>query len=537
MPEFLTRISNQLTEFWNKFTNKQKIQMIATVAIAIIALVVLVVILNRPNYVLLQGDIEPGDVNKIVSSLEAAGIENQVGDDTRSVYVLAGDKSNATLALASDGILTSDEMSLSTLFDNSIMTTDAERSIKYQEFAESELAKSIEMIDVIDDAQVELVMPDMDTTILDDVRQAKASIIVTSNGQVEDSIVESIAKFVATSVDNLELSNVTVIDSVGRLLFDGESVSDNMNNISSKVEYEMQKELVVKNNVRSILLSAGEYDDANVTVDLVIDFDELQRVTTTHTTQDGTNAGIIDSDSTYTEESTNTGATGAPGTDVNGVTDTMVADGGESTVTIEERNVTYTYDTDVATAVKAIGGVLYDQSTVTVSLTKYTTYNQEILENQADGPLQDTTWDEFKYNIESQGRTKIENIDQDIVDMVRMASNVDNVIVVAYEAPKFIDKPVQTTNVRDYVLIGIIVGMILLLGYAVYKGTEPVEIQETEPELSVEDMLATTKDKTELESIEFDGKSDARVQIESFVDNNPDAVALLLRNWLNEDWE
>jgi flagellar M-ring protein FliF len=79
--------------------------------------------------------------------------------------------------------------------------------------------------------------------------------------------------------------------------------------------------------------------------------------------------------------------------------------------------------------------------------------------------------------------------------------------------------------------------MKLLLGYAVYKGTEPVEIREIEPELSVEEMLASTRQVSDLDSIEFDGKSDARVQIENFVEDNPDAVALLLRNWLNEDWE
>ena len=86
-------------------------------------------------------------------------------------------------------------------------------------------------------------------------------------------------------------------------------------------------------------------------------------------------------------------------------------------------------------------------------------------------------------------------------------------------------------------LIGIIVIMVSLLGYAIYRGTSPVEITEIEPELSVEDMLETTKVGQELDNIEFDGKSEERVVIEKFVDDNPEAVALLLRNWLNEDWE
>ena len=41
----------------------------------------------------------------------------------------------------------------------------------------------------------------------------------------------------------------------------------------------------------------------------------------------------------------------------------------------------------------------------------------------------------------------------------------------------------------------------------------------------------------ELEEIGFDDRSEARKMIEKFVDEKPEAVATLLRNWLNEDWE
>ena len=66
---------------------------------------------------------------------------------------------------------------------------------------------------------------------------------------------------------------------------------------------------------------------------------------------------------------------------------------------------------------------------------------------------------------------------------------------------------------------------------------KPVEVTELETELSVESLLATTKENQQLEEIEFNDKSSAREQIEKFVDENPEAVANLLRNWLNEEWE
>ena len=61
-------------------------------------------------------------------------------------------------------------------------------------------------------------------------------------------------------------------------------------------------------------------------------------------------------------------------------------------------------------------------------------------------------------------------------------------------------------------------------------------MEEIEPELSVETLLETTKE-AELEDIGMNEKSEARILIEKFVDENPEAVASLLRNWLSDEWE
>jgi flagellar M-ring protein FliF len=52
-------------------------------------------------------------------------------------------------------------------------------------------------------------------------------------------------------------------------------------------------------------------------------------------------------------------------------------------------------------------------------------------------------------------------------------------------------------------------------------------------------LLETTKqaEQEDLEDIGYNEKSEIRVLIEKFVDENPEAVASLLRNWLNEEWE
>ena len=39
-----------------------------------------------------------------------------------------------------------------------------------------------------------------------------------------------------------------------------------------------------------------------------------------------------------------------------------------------------------------------------------------------------------------------------------------------------------------------------------------------------------------LENIELEETSETKKMIEKFVDENPEAAANLLRNWLNEEW-
>ena len=86
--------------------------------------------------------------------------------------------------------------------------------------------------------------------------------------------------------------------------------------------------------------------------------------------------------------------------------------------------------------------------------------------------------------------------------------------------------------------IALAVLIFALLGFVVFRSTRKQNEEEEEPELSVDALLQSTADASEdMEDIGYSEKSETRLLIEKFVDENPDAAALLLRNWLNEDWE
>ena len=84
--------------------------------------------------------------------------------------------------------------------------------------------------------------------------------------------------------------------------------------------------------------------------------------------------------------------------------------------------------------------------------------------------------------------------------------------------------------------IGLIILILGLLGFVVFRSMRPEKTEEPEEELSLDGLLQSTQEAQGLEDIDLEDRSEVRMLIEKFVDESPDAVANLLRNWLNEDW-
>ena len=53
---------------------------------------------------------------------------------------------------------------------------------------------------------------------------------------------------------------------------------------------------------------------------------------------------------------------------------------------------------------------------------------------------------------------------------------------------------------------------------------------------STESSGSVATQEHQVEDIDLETKSEIRLMVEKFVDENPDASAQLLRNWLNEEW-
>jgi flagellar M-ring protein FliF len=280
------------------------------------------------------------------------------------------------------------------------------------------------------------------------------------------------------------------------------------------------------------LFGTNEFNQIEVATNISMDFSQTE--ITKHeyyTPDDEHDQGLLSHEEIYQSNATD-GTGGIPGTDSNSETDAYISDSSGTNTTTYERKSDYVPNEKIESTKGATGTIVYSSSSVSVAAVKYRVVREADVKLQ--GLLDGISWEEYK--LANNERTKLE-VDDDFINMVANATGIPskNITFVAYEEVQFIDDTPTTVNYKNIIQILLIVIILALLAFVVIMSLRTKKEVEEEEELAVEDLLQSTQVE-ELESIETEQKSEARKLIENFVDENPEAVATLLRNWLDEDW-
>lgn len=538
MLERLKTIQTKIVEFWNRFTSKQKTLIISITAAVIFTLVALIVMLNRTKYVELVTFENTTDAAAAKEILLEVGISPQISGNGLVFSVDEKKESDARLALGENNIATNKDSSIEDLFSSSISETDHERKLREKIYTQRQIGKDLQVIEGVKQASVQITLPDTSNALLNSTKEATASVMLVTTKDFKEEGVESIANFVATSLGNTDTNRIRIIDQNGTLLFGGDNDTTTIaGKASAVVKITDQVTSGLEDRVRSLLVNSGIYNDAEVAANLDVDLDD-QFIEDIHHYTDDTEEDTGPKTRYYYYSAENTdGVSGIPGTDSNDnvVNDYEILNGSAANSNANVIEEEYNDSVTTTRTQKAIGTVNTDNSSVAVMLSKYVIYDEAKMKKA--GQLKGTDFETFQ---EENSEKKPIEIDQDTYTMVEKATgiSVDNIKIQAFEVPLFYPKETTPAAVAaNYLQLILAVLIVALLCFVVFKGMKPVEVTELEPELSVEALLATTKENQTLEDIEFSDKSATRQQIERFVDENPEEVALLLRNWLNDDWD
>lgn len=533
MDEKLKDIQKKAVDFWKKYDKKQKTLIVSITAAVLITLIILAVVLTRPTYKLLiecEDTVEAADVT---DALEENGIAYTTENEGLNIYVEEEKHVAATYLIAQDGIVARAFTVEAYMESVSFSTTSEDSQRLWQKYLEDNMRLALEEFDYVKSADVMFTIPENKLTVLEDDEETYVSVKLELKKSVPEGAGLSMAKFIATAVGNPTTNNITIIDDSGKTIFQGSENYTYNGAISITLQDAIRERFYNEavNNVYKVLSATGLFSNIAVSPSLDISFAVTDVVDTQYYNPDE----VISNEYTYTSEGTSTSG-GVPGTDSNDDDTTYYIDMGDGTNTsVEIRKTEYAVSQKITSTQGQEGTCDRKNSTIAVTVNDYIIHNQDQLEER--GVLDNMTWEEYK---EANADVLDLEIDEDMYTIVSKATGipVENIVIYGSVIPMFEASSDDGDFVTNILPIIIAVVILLLLGFMVWRSLRPIEVNEVEPELSVEELLSATRDKQPpVEEIDLEEKSETRKAIEKFVDENPEAAALLLRNWLNDDWE
>jgi flagellar M-ring protein FliF len=310
---------------------------------------------------ILYSGLEPDAAAGVVDELESQGIDYELTDNGRVVWVPRDRASSIRLDMGAAGLPAGTD-GWSVLDSQGITASEFDQRVGYQRAMEGELASTITVIDGVAAANVHLVLPEQDLFVGDEIKPSASVLLQTEPGRsIAPGQVQAIVNLVASSVEGLDVSDVTVTDDEGRLLAggDGEGLAsmetDNQIRLREAFERDIESEL---GTLLDAVVGPGR---AVVAVSADLDFDTVVTTEETHAeSQNAAGETLPLSETTRLEEYGNLGRTEEGVVDI----ETEILEGPAETATdgavsyrLDERDVIYALDSVVTSTEKAPGSV------------------------------------------------------------------------------------------------------------------------------------------------------------------------------------
>ena len=537
MADRLKALWQKILDWWNQFTAKQKTLIVGAGAVVLITIIILVTALNQPQYVQIAHANSTKEGAEIKELFDSNSVNYKMSDDGLDFKVLKKDQGNVSLLLGANDIQ-SYAYTIANVTEGSFSTTEADKQKKYVKYLESKLEQDmIGKFESISSARVELHIPDNDGTLIGNQDEASAFVVLELNNPqafTEDNA-SFLAKGIAAALGKKTTNDIVILDNASNLLFSGSEETTTSGVASNQLNLKAKAEQLVKGEVKRVLLGTKLYDDIQVASNLVLDFSNEETVQHDYTPATDQTQGVLSHEDVYNAENTN-GISGIPGTDTNEDDETtyVTQDNQNSSSTITEESRDYLPNEKITTKTNIPGAIKYDESSISVTAINYVVLKEEDYDKAANNNM---TWTEYK-NANTEP-VSIE-VPQDMINVVSKATGIaaENVAMTAHTQNVFLDKTGANISVTDILQIITILIILGLLAFIVIRSmwTKKQAEEEAQPEeLSVEQLLESQPEEV-LEDIEMDTGSETKRLIEKFVDENPEAAATLLRNWLNEDY-
>ncbi|WP_226346426.1 flagellar basal-body MS-ring/collar protein FliF [Agilicoccus flavus] len=523
------------------FTNGQRAVTVIAVVIAIVGGVVFFQWANKPTMMPLFTSLSQQDASAITQKLTESGTPYELEGTTVRVPADAVDQTRLDLAGAGLPADTKDAGGYSLVTEAPMTTSDSQQRILIKQATEGELRKTIEKIETVQAASVNLALPEPDVFTREQAKTTAAVLVTPQpNKEITAPQVEAIVHLVSSSVPKLDATSVTVTDNAGKLL-SAPGAAGASGTGEARVAQQQAASATVRQSVQAMLDKAVGPGNSSVSVQAELGYDDSY-ITRNEYIQPPAN-GVPLQEETKTETMDGSGQTpvgGVLGPDNIPVPQANAAGGTSKYESNTEKNIN-AVGTQTTVTKPAAGGV--KRLAVAVMLDS----RQAAAVNQA----------QIQQLIAT--AAGIDPKRGDLVTVQKVPFNTQ-----AAQAQEAAAAAAAEQERRDDLIaliknigLGLLVLLALLIGFRQSrKRTRTVEVSTIEATPSLPQLpagggaaaaieaapsayeLDDGDDLRVLEATPIDAQGqariDAREEIGNLVEENPDEVARLLRGWMAE---
>jgi flagellar M-ring protein FliF len=187
---------------------------------AILFIYLFVHTVSQPSYTTLVSGVEASQTAKMTSTLSAQGISYELQNNGTAIGVPSNEASKARVALAGANLLGGSQEGFRLFEKQSIGESNFQQQVTYQRALQGQLAETIDSVQGVSGAQVELVLPSSQNQIFgEDQNASSAAVLLSGTSALSQGSVRGIAQLVTSSVPGLQLSKVTITGASGELLW------------------------------------------------------------------------------------------------------------------------------------------------------------------------------------------------------------------------------------------------------------------------------------------------------------------------------
>jgi flagellar M-ring protein FliF len=187
---------------------------------AILFIYLFVHMVSQPSYTTVVSGVEPSQTGKMTSTLSTQGINYQLQNGGTAIAVQSNQTAKARVALAGANLLGSAQPGFSLFEKGKLGESNFQQQVTYQRALEGQLAETIDSVQGVSGAQVNLVLPSAQNQIFgENQNNSSAAVALSGTNALAPGSVRGIAQLVASSVPGLQINKVTITDSSGQLLW------------------------------------------------------------------------------------------------------------------------------------------------------------------------------------------------------------------------------------------------------------------------------------------------------------------------------